>query len=383
MLEQEQRLVQELARGTARDLAAVSAPEGLMADAFFADAIDSLVDRGLWALACPSAVGGVGGDLIPLVLTAYELARVSGSLALSFVSHSSVCHALHLFASEALADRVLPALAAGAVGAFAVHESNSGAVSTAITSRFEEKGERLLVSGSKFFVTNGSEADVILILVRASALENLFSVLLVDGDSPGLSRSRPDRRMGLNGVGSCEILLQECAVPRGNFLGDPGQGMDVLKKALVEYAFFGAAAIGLGLAEMSLSTALRHVQERTIAGTPIGAEQAVRLMIAEMDGLVAACRALLWQALARAGEAPGQIPLLASRTKRFISDAALRVTDLGIQVCGGHGYSRDLALERIYRDARGLTLHYKTTELLGIDVAGMLFSEGSTEQWPA
>jgi len=124
------------------------------------------------------------------------------------------------------------------------------------------------------------------------------------------------------------------------------------------------------------------LRERTTQGTPIGEQQAVRLMIAETDGLVAASRALLWGAVTRARESPPQTALLASQSKRFVSEAAVRVADRAIQVCGGHGYCQELPLERRYRDARGLTLHYKTTEILGLDVAGMLLSQGGTALWP-
>ncbi|MBU2602580.1 MAG: hypothetical protein KKA32_10510 [Actinobacteria bacterium] len=109
----------------------------------------------------------------------------------------------------------------------------------------------------------------------------------------------------------------------------------------------------------------------------------MRLMIAEMDGLVGASRMLLWDAATRAGETPGQAALLASRAKRFISSSAVLVADLAIQVCGGHGYSQELPLENHYRDARGLTLHYKTTELLGLDIAGLLLESRGVEPWPA
>lgn len=379
----EQRLIQELARNVANDLAAARAPDGPMQDAFDRSAVDALVSSGLWGLACPPELGGCGSDLVSLVVTSYELGRVSGSLGLSFVTHSSVCRGLHLFGSESLAERILPALAGGAVGAFAVHESASGAVSTAVATRVEDRDEKLLVTGSKFFVTNGSEADVILVLARSTSPADGFSVILLEGDSPGLTRLRPDKRMGLNGVASCEILFEKCELPRSNLLGHHGQGLEVLKQTLVGYAFFGAAAISLGLAESSLSVAMRHASERTIGGKPIGTEQAVRLMIAEMDGLVSASRALLWQSLSQAGEAVTRAPLLASRAKRFISEAAVRVTDLAIQVCGGHGYSSGMPLERNYRDARGLTLHYKTTELLGIDLAAALTNEGGLAGWPA
>ena len=379
-MRQEQRLLQGLARSVAEELREASAPEGVMAEVFSRGAVAALADSGLWAVACPPPLGGMGGDPAALVLVAYELARVSASLALSFVAHSSVCRALDAFASEALAGRYLPALAAGAVGAFAVHEPDSGVMSAAITTRAEKSGEHLVVHGSKFFVTNGSEAEVILALVRSE--ENLFSVLAIDESAPGLVRSHLDRRMGLNGVASCEIVFAECVVPRNQVVGQLGQGMEVLKRALIEYAFFGAAAVSLGLAEACFEAALRHARERTIQGTPIGEQQAVRLMIGEMDGLVAASRALLWGAVTRARESPPQTALLASQSKRFVSEAAVRVADRAIQVCGGHGYCQELPLERRYRDARGLTLHYKTTEILSLDVAGMLLSQGGTAPWP-
>ncbi len=386
MIQEEHRLIQDSARRVAEALAAKAAPAGPAADAFSREVVDALVAGGLWALACPPEYGGVGGDPRALTLVAHELARVSGSMGLSFVAHSSVCRALGAFGSPAHEQKYLPRLAAGSVGAFAVHEAASGAVAAAVATRAEPAGLDLLLTGSKFFVTNGREADVILALAQSDSEEAggpSFSVILLDGSTPGLTRGPHDSRMGLNGTGSCEIVFRECRVPAGQVVGGMGGGMGVLKVALVEYAFFGAAAVSLGLATSCLDAAVRHASERTIQGVAIGEQQAVRLMIAEMDGLVGASRMLLWDAVTRAGETPGRAVLPASRAKRFISSSAVRVADLAIQVCGGHGYSRELPLESHYRDARGLTLHYKTTELLGLDIAGLVLESRGVEPWPA
>ncbi|MCZ7664272.1 MAG: acyl-CoA/acyl-ACP dehydrogenase [Thermoleophilia bacterium] len=384
-MQEEYRLIQDSAKRLAEALAAEAGPGGIAADAFSRQAVEALVASGLWALASPPEYAGVGGDPRALALVAYELARVSGSLALSFVAHSSVCRALDNFGSSAQKQDYLPRLAAGSVGAFAVHEAASGAVAAAVATRAELAGLDLLLTGSKFFVTNGREADVILALARSDSQEAdgpSFSVILLDGSTPGLTRGPHDSRMGLNGTGSCEMVFRRCRVPAEQVVGDVGGGMGVLKAALVEYAFFGAAAVSLGLANSCLDIALRHASERTIQGLAIGEQQAVRLMIAEMDGLVGASGMLLWDAATRAVETPEQAVLLASRAKRFTSSSAVRVADLAIQVCAGHGYSRELPLENHYRDARGLTIHYKTTELLGFDIAGLVLERRGAEAWP-
>ncbi|MBU2602579.1 MAG: acyl-CoA dehydrogenase family protein [Actinobacteria bacterium] len=266
MIQEEQRLIHDSATRVAEALAAKAAPAGPAADAFSREAVDALVASGLWALACPPEHGGVGRDPRALALVAHELARASGSLGLSFVAHSSVCGALDAFGSPAQKREYLPRLAAGSVGAFAVHEAASGAVAAAVATRAELAGLDLLLTGSKFFVTNGRQADVILALAQSDskgADGPSFSVILLDGSTPGLIRGPHDSRMGLNGTGSCEMVFRECRVPVEQVVGGMGGGMGVLKVALAEYAFFGAAAVSLGLATSCLAAALRHASERT------------------------------------------------------------------------------------------------------------------------
>jgi len=255
-----------------------------------------------------------------------------------------------------------------------VHEEVCGSASGAIETKAEISGDSYKVNGSKIFITNAYEAEVYLVLVRTDPLKGHqgISMLIIEKGMPGFSFGKKDERMGLNGVSSRELVFEDCRVPRVNLLGREGDGLQIVGQALINFAFLGAAAISIGIAQAALEAAIRHAKERKIAGTPIGAHQAIQFLIAEMSLAISAARSLLFQSIFNA-ENPGPGPAIDTRqAKLYASEMAIEVTNKALQIHGGHGYHKDYPVERYYRDARGLTLHFKTTELLKEDIGKML-----------
>jgi butyryl-CoA dehydrogenase len=195
------------------------------------------------------------------------------------------------------------------------------------------------------------------------------TALLVEKGTPGLSFGRIEDKMGLRSTSSRELFFENCRVPARNRLGDEGSGPQVIGKAAVGWGFFGAAGISVGIAQAAVDIAVKHAKERTISGQPIGAHQVVRSLLAEMILGTEAANALLLACAAKAESAPESAVLNAFKAKLFASEVAAEVTNKAIQVLGGHGYCRDYVVERLFRDARGLLLHFKTSELLRQDIA--------------
>ena len=196
-----------------------------------------------------------------------------------------------------------------------------------------------------------------------------MSTLLIEKDSPGLSFGRPEEKMGLTGTSSREMFFSDCRVPAENLVGKEGEGTQIIGKAVIGWGFFGAAAISAGIAGIATELAVKHAKERIIAGQPLAVHQAVQFMITDMILETEASEALLTACAAQADLSPDSAVLNGLKAKLFASEKAVNVANKAIQVLGGHGYCREYVVERLFRDARGLMLHFKTSEWLRQDIA--------------
>lgn len=365
---------------SARQLAAAHlAPRAAEVDQnllFPHQAIEHLARAGFLGLCVPVAYGGAGADALAFVLALEELAKACASTAFALVAHAAACEAILLGGSEEQRQRYLPALASGVtLGGFAIHEENSGVQATAIETRATREGEGFVLNGSKMFTTNGGAAGLFVVLARTEipGAPKEFSLLVVERNTGGFSTGPPRPRMGLNGVASRDLVFQDCPVSGDNLLGKSGDGLR-LTKATAAFAMLGAAATSLGVAQAALEASIGHARIRSIAGQPLAAHQAVQGLVAEMSTDIAAARALLYDT-ARCWDPVVPGPAAAAFTTKLVaSEMAVRVTDRALQVHGGHGYGRELPIERYYRDARGLTLHFMTAQMLRINIAQALLA---------
>ena len=301
-----------------------------------------------------------------------EIAKACASTALIYVSHSIVAKAIEQAGSSAMKKKWTPeVLGEQILGAFAVHEPDCGRNAGAIATRAKKEGDVYIVNGSKFFITSAGEADIYLVLVRTDPGKGLqgMSALLIEKDSPGLSFGRPEEKMGLTGTSSREMFFCDCRVPAENLVGKEGHGPQIIGKAVIGWGFFGAAAISAGIAASATELAIKHAKERMIAGQPLAAHQAVQFMITDMILETEASEALLTACATQADLFPDSDVLNGLKAKLFASENAVNVANKGIQVLGGHGYCREYIVERLFRDARGLMLHFKTSEWLRQDIA--------------
>ena len=326
----------------------------------------------LLGLVVSESAGGTGADRADFAAVAGEIAKACASTALVYVTHTIVLKAVELAAHEAVKAEWLPRLLTGeSLGAFAVHEASSGSDTAAIATSARREDDSYLLNGSKFLVTSGGEADLYLVLARTGATKGPqgLTALLVQKGTPGLSFGRAEDKMGLRSTSSRELFFESCRVPARNRLGDEGGGTQVIGRVAVGWGFFGAAGISVGIAQSAVDIAVKHAKERTISGQPIAIHQAVQSLISDMILGAEAANALLLACAAKADSAPESAASNAFKAKLFASEVAVDVANKAIQVLGGHGYCREYAVERFFRDARGLLLHFKTSELLRQDIA--------------
>ena len=316
--------------------------------------------------------GGMEFGRVAFASVVNEIAKACASTALIYVSHSVVAKAMELAGSEAIKKKILSeTVERKGLGAFAVHEPDSGSNSGVITTRAKKDGDHYIVNGSKFFITSGGEADFYLVLVRTDPEKGPqgMSTLLIEKDTPGLSFGHTEDKMGLRSTSSKEIFFSDCRVPVESLIGKEGEGTQIIGKTVIGWGFFGAAAISTGIARSATEFAIKHAKERTIGGQPIGVHQAVQFMITDMVLETEASEAFLASCAGQADLLPETAILNGFKSKLFASENAVNVANKAIQVMGGHGYTQDYTVERLFRDTRGLLLHFKTSEWLRQDIA--------------
>lgn len=366
------RDIQETARKVAEKQIAPNAAKRDQDHTFPWDAMKALAEVGLLEVGVATAYGSIGNSRKAFTLIAQEIAKACASTGLVYVTNSIVTKAIETAGSETIKQKWLSRLmTAQSVGAFAVHEPDSGCIMAAISTRARKDGDAYIINGSKFLVTSAGEADIYLVIARPDPLAapQQMHVLLVEKDAPGLAFGRAEDKMGLTSTSSRQLFFDNCRVPHGNLIGKEGEGQKVLGAAVAGWGLFGAAGIAAGIAQSATELSIRHVKERKIGGEPLAVQQAVQMMIADMVVETYAASALLAASAADADANPAQAPLLAFKSKLFASETAIAVTGKAIQAHGGHGYCKDYIVERLHRDALGLTLHFKTSELLRLEIA--------------
>jgi isovaleryl-CoA dehydrogenase len=366
---------QELFRVEVRRLAeAELAPIAARIDAedrFPREFFRRLGSLGALGVLAPESCGGSGGDYLTATLVMHELARVSGSVSLSYGAHAVLCvGAIARDASEAQKKRVLPALCTGeAIGAWALTEPGSGSDALGMRTVAVREGDVYVLTGSKTFITNGSEAGTLVVYAKTAPDQGPHgvSVFLVDGSAPGFSTSRTLEKMGMRGSPTAELRFDGVRVPAADRIGEENKGVAMMMRGLdVERATL--AGISTGLGEAALEHAVAWARERRQFGRPIGDFQMVQKLLADMYTEVEAAKLLVFEA-ARRCITEERCSHLASAAKLFASEVATRAGLAAVQVLGGYGYTRDYPVERIARDAKLMEIGAGTSEIQRVIIA--------------
>ena len=315
--------------------------------------IDQLFELGVMAIEIPEAFGGAGGHFFLSVIAVEELSRIDPSVAvLVDVQNTLVINALLKWGSGDIKQRFLPTLARDTVGAYALSEAGSGSDAFALTTRAVEDGDDYVLTGRKLWITNAREAGLFIVLANADpdAGYRGITAFLIEQDRPGLQVGSKEDKLGIRASSTCELLLDECRVPKANILGEPGRGYKVAIETLNE-GRIGIGAQMVGLAQAALDHALAYVQERTQFGKAIAEFQAVQFQVAQAQTELEMARLGVYNA-ARLHDAGRPFLTEAAMAKLFSSQVAERVTSLGLQLFGAVGYTKDYPVEKLYRDAK-------------------------------
>ncbi len=337
-----------------------------------------LRDVGLFGYTIPEAYGGLGVGPLGNALISEELGRAHSAIrALVGVNNGIGSRMLVLHGSEAQKRRYLPRLASGEfVAAFALSEPGAGSDAAAIETRAEPRGDGWVLHGSKHFITNGPIADVLSVLAvtdRAKRARGGISAFLVEKGTPGLVVGRRYQTMGSDACARSEIAFQDCAVPGDALIGTPGRGFEYAMACLSE-GRISYAAFCVGTAQRLLDASRDYAKQRVQFGRPIAEFQAIQFMLAETAAELYGSRMATLHAAWKCerGEECGRE---ASMAKLLASEMAGRAADRAVQIHGAMGYSRDLAIERLYRDARLYRIAEGTSEIQKLVIARSLLGE--------
>ena len=375
-LSEENRMIKDLAHEVAEKEFLPKAKEWeANAEPLPKEYMKKLADLGLLGLAIPTQYGGQGTSALNVVLAIEEVARVSplgaGPI---FQSSAGSVRLIEQFGTEAQKSKYLPAVCRGDCEfSAAMTEPEAGSALTDLRTRAVLKGDEYIVNGVKRFCSGGGKSDMYLVYVRLSEQKGAKGIgaLIIEKGTPGFSFGKQEQFMGVHGVPSCDLIFEDCHVPKENLLLGEGTFGKLMTGFDLERC--GSAAMALGIAQGALEQAMAYSQERKQFGKDICEFQAVQFMLADMALRVEAGRLLLYRAAANASVGLPQ-PLEACLAKCYVGEIAREVTGLALQIHGGYGYSTEYPLERMLRDSWAWGIGGGTIQMQKITIASLLLN---------
>ncbi|MBR2551821.1 MAG: acyl-CoA dehydrogenase family protein [Erysipelotrichaceae bacterium] len=373
-LTEEQLVVQELVRQFAEKIVAPRAKEVDEKGRFPADTVKRMAEQGLLTINVPEEYGGAGLDEMCKLLAIIELAKKCASTAEIFAVQGLVNEIILRHGTEEQKQKYLRLAGEGKLGAFALTEPGAGSDAGGLKTKAVKDGEQYVLNGTKCFISNmgKDEGDfaIIVALTDPSAGTRGMTTFIVDRDTPGFSVGKVEEKMGMRGAAVSELVLDNVRIPESQRLGKEGEGFKIAMAGL-DGGRVGIAAQSIGLAKGCLEEAVNYAKQRVQFGKPIAALQTIQNYVAEMAARIEAAYSLmvLTSNKRMAGEPSSKecamTKYIASETCKFAADTAL-------QIHGGYGYMKDYAIERMYRDARILTIYEGTSEVQRVVIARAL-----------
>ena len=330
-----------------------------------------------FGLEIPAAYGGAGLDSVSYAIAIEEISKASGAVGLCISVHNSVsAFPVYEFGDESQRQKFLIPMARGEkIGTFCLTEPNAGSDASAIETTAVKDGDGYLLNGTKIFVTNGGVSGVNLIFAVTNPSERgrEYSVFIVESEREGLEKGAREDLMGMRGNPVCPIVLNDCRVPRGNLLGEEGQGMRIALSTL-DGGRIGIASQALGIAQACLEISVKYARERYQFGKRIAEFGALQGFLADMATRIEAARLLIFRA-ARLRNEKKPHSRESAMAKLFASETAVDAARTGLQIHGGYGYSKAYPIERYYRDAKVCEIYEGTSEVQRIVIARSLMKK--------
>jgi len=371
----EHEMIRQTARDFARKEIAPVAAEFDESGEFPRQTIRKMGEMGFMGIEVPEEYGGAGMDTLAYVLALEEVSKVDAAHGtIMSVNNSLFCYGILKYGSEEQKQKFVRPVASGeAVGAYSLTEPMSGSDAGTMRSRAERHGDVYVLNGRKSWVTSGPVADYVVVfcLTEPEKKHHGISAFLVDAHSPGFIRGKKESKLGIRASATSELVFENCEVPLENRLGEEGEGFKIAM-AVLDAGRIGIAAQSLGIAEAAYEASLQYATEREAFGHKIGEFEGISFKLADMKTRIEAARLLTYNAALakeRAKKTGERFTLEASMAKLFASETAMFVTHAAVQIYGGMGYSRELPIERYFRDAKITEIYEGTSEIQRMVIA--------------
>lgn len=340
--------------------------------------VEKMAKCGFLGIPIPKEYGGQGCDILTYAMCVEELSKVCGTTGVIVSAHTSLCcDPILTYGTEEQKQKYLPALAKGEkLGAFGLTEPGAGTDAQGQQTKAVVDGDEYVLNGSKIFITNGKEADVYIIFAVTAIAEKRgrmvkeISAFIVEKGTPGFSFGTKEKKMGIRGSSTYELIFTDCRIPKENLLGKIGEGFKIAMHTL-DGGRIGIASQALGLAEGALETTVNYVKERKQFGRAIGAFQNTQFQLADMATKVEAAQLLVYKA-AIAKSTQKVYSVEAAKAKLYAAEVAMEVTTKAVQLHGGYGYTREYDVERMMRDAKITEIYEGTSEVQRMVISGAL-----------
>lgn len=367
MLNKTQELFKQMITTFAQNEVKPLAAEVDEEERFPVETVEKMGKAGILGINIPTQYGGTGADQIMYTTAVEELSKVCGTTGVILSAHASLGVSPILeFGTEEQKQKYLPKMATGEwLGAFGLTEAGAGtdAAGQQTVAILDETTNEWILNGSKIFITNAGYAHVYIVMAMTDKSQGLkgISAFIVEKDTPGFSIGKKEKKLGIRGSATCELIFEDCRIPKENLLGAVGRGFKIAMMTL-DGGRIGIAAQALGIAEGALEETIKYVSERKQFGKSIGKFQNTQFQIADMYSKVEAAKLLVFKA-AWKKQSKQSYSLEAATAKLFAAEAAMEVTTKAVQLHGGYGYTREYPVERMMRDAKITEIYEGTSEV--------------------
>jgi butyryl-CoA dehydrogenase len=371
-LSQDQKLVRDMVREFAKNELEPIAAEIDESREFPWETIKKMAELGLMGVVIPEEYGGAGMDFTTLAIICEEISRVCASHGVITAVNNSLCaYPIYCFGDEDQRKKYLPDLCSGKkFGAIGITEPNAGSDPASMETTAVDKGDHWVLNGTKAWITNGQAAETFVVFAYTDPEQRHkgMSAFIVEKDFEGFSVGKHENLMGIRATGNCELIMDECIVPKENVLGGVGNGFKVVMHTL-DVSRIDIGAQGVGISQGAIDAAVKYAKERSQFDQLIAEFEMIQDMIAQMATRTDAARLLVYRAANLKDAGAERFTREAAMAKYFAAETVVDVTRMAVQIHGGNGYSKDYAVERMYRDAKIVEIYEGTSQIQKIVIA--------------
>jgi butyryl-CoA dehydrogenase len=376
-LDSNQKLIQEMVRDFATNELVEKAVEIDKSREFPWSSIKKMAELGLLGMITPEEFGGGGMDYISLAIAVEEISKACASTGVIVaVNHTLAAYPIIKFGNDDQKKKYLPLLAkAEKIGAFGLTEANAGSDPAAMESTAVLKGDHYVLNGTKRFITNGGEAGIFIVFASTDPEKKHkgISTFILEKGMPGFSVGEHEDLLGLRATANCELIFEDCQVPKENLLGEEGQGFKIALNT-IDTSRIDIGAQAVGIAQAALDSSIPYSKERITFGKPICEYEMIQAKMAEMASRIDGSRLLVYRAAGMKDAGIERYSKEAAMAKYMAAEACMYSVREAVQIYGGYGYTKDYPVERFYRDAKVMEIYEGTSEIQKIVIARALLS---------